>query len=88
MYVKVNSTRHTAIGTLRFGCVYKVDEKDAGVMKLVKNLLYGSDAALKRITAKKVRAEKIQYLDLTGPAHEGTDEAADDANEQSEAGGE
>ncbi|MGH0004541.1 hypothetical protein ACQU0X_31125 [Pseudovibrio ascidiaceicola] len=87
MYVKVNSTRHTILGTFRFGCVYKVDDKDAKTRKVTKSLMEGDDAPLKRLTAKQVQAQKTRYLDLTGPANEGAGETADVDEEESEEGG-
>ncbi|KZK82152.1 hypothetical protein PsAD13_03706 [Pseudovibrio sp. Ad13] len=82
MYVKVNSTRHTILGTFRFGCVYKVNEKDAKTRKVTKPLMEGDDAPLKRLTAKQVQAESIKYLDLTGPANEdaGEEESEEDGD--------
>lgn len=87
MYVKVNSTRHTILGTFRFGCVYKVDDKDAKTRKVTKPLMEGDDAPLKRLTAKQVQAQNIRYLDLTGPANEGTGKPADADEEETEEGG-
>ncbi len=84
MYVKVNSTRHTILGTFRFGCVYKVNEKDDKTRKVTKPLMEGDDAPLKRLTTRRVRAQNIQYLDLTGPANEGAGEPADVVEESRE----
>ncbi|KZL04547.1 hypothetical protein PsAD2_04630 [Pseudovibrio axinellae] len=70
MFIRVNSSRRTAIGMLRFGVVYKVNEKDRKVKKAIEPLLDGKNAPLKRLTAKDVRKYKIEYLDLTGPKNE------------------
>ncbi|SDR19963.1 hypothetical protein [Pseudovibrio sp. Tun.PSC04-5.I4] len=73
MYIKVRSSRHTTLGMLRFGCVYKLDEKDTQVKKVIKPLMEGDHAPLTRLTAKQVRAARLEYLDLSGPALEGAD---------------
>jgi chromosome segregation ATPase len=56
MFVKGLSTRHTAVGTFRFGVVYEVDEKNHAVRKHVLPLLEGESPALEKIS--KAQAEK------------------------------
>lgn len=56
MFVKGLSTRHTAVGTFRFGVVYEVDEKNHNVRKHVLPLLEGESPALEKIS--KAQAEK------------------------------
>ena len=58
MFVKGLSTRHTAVGTFRFGVVYEVDEKNHAVRKHVLPLLEGESPALEKIS--KAQAEKAQ----------------------------
>lgn len=58
------STRHTAVGTFRYGVVYKVDETDHQVRKHVLPLLEGDNPALEKITeaqAKNARAAPEQF---------------------------
>ena len=58
MFVKGLSTRHTSVGTFRFGVVYEVDEKNHAVRKHVLPLLDGERPALKKLS--KAEAEKEQ----------------------------
>lgn len=88
MYIKVNSTRDTMLGTFRFGCVYKVDEKDYHVKKTLKPLMDGDKPAIERVTAKAVRAQKLKYLDMTGPANDGTEQPVDETDDSEDEGGE
>lgn len=55
MYVKPNSTRHTAIGTLRFGVVYKLDATDLRVETVVAALSGGDNPVLEKLTEDQVK---------------------------------
>ncbi|MEY8117641.1 hypothetical protein AB9F26_05140 [Falsihalocynthiibacter sp. BN13B15] len=60
MLIKMNSTRHTAVGTFKFGVIYNVDERDPRVAKALKGLRAGATPAATVLTekqAKKLNAE-------------------------------
>lgn len=68
--LKINSTRTTAIGTLRRGTVVRVNDSDPRVSKIIKSLTKGDNPAVKVISeaeAEKI-ATKVQSLE---PKREG-----------------
>lgn len=56
MHLLIHSTRNTAIGMLRKGVVYKLDDKDHRVRKVVANLTKGKPAAAKVLSEKELEA--------------------------------
>lgn len=62
--IKVNSTRHTAIGTLRRGIVYDLDVKDHKIKKAITPLLKGENPALEEITAKEAKKIAAEVISL------------------------
>lgn len=73
MYVKVMSTRHTVLGTLRRGLVYRIDETDRRGAELMAAHGAGEAPALVKISA--AQAKKAAPVVL-GPQNEGTGAAA------------
>ncbi|TRD21905.1 hypothetical protein [Palleronia caenipelagi] len=66
MFVKCLSTRHTAVGTFRFGVVYEIDPKDHKVHKAIKPLLEGDSPALEEVS--KAAAGKARVTQFTPEA--------------------
>jgi hypothetical protein len=64
MFVKCLSTRHTAIGTLRFGVVYEPDMKNGRIAKVINALLDVKPSPLEKLTKKQAEAEKAGVLSL------------------------
>ena len=64
MFVKLKSTRHTAIGTLRMGVVYKLDGTDHRVKKAINPLIEAKVAVvLSEEEAAKAAAETLKIKD-------------------------
>lgn len=78
MFVKGLSTRHTDMGTFRFGVVYEIDEKDHKIKKHVLPLLDGKSPALARLTKEQAQKEAGNPVQLT-PALSVPDAAKDNA---------
>jgi len=68
MFVKGLSTRHTAVGTFRFGVVYDIDEKDTAIRKHVLPLLEKPNAALKKISKSEAEKDKSNPTQFTPEA--------------------
>ena len=67
MHIEIKSTRRTMIGTLRRGTIYKLDERDMRVGKVLKPMLE-SGAAL-RLTEEQAAERKADVESLELPAH-------------------
>lgn len=88
MFVKINQTRHTKIGTLRPG-VYERAKLGADGAKVIKALMDAEDPAVQEISKKEAEAElaKVQSLmpakveDLKIGASAAADPAADPASD-------
>jgi chromosome segregation ATPase len=57
MHVKILSTRHTAIGTLRRGVIYNFPEDHRDAHKAIKPMLDAKPPAAVRLTSEQVEAE-------------------------------
>lgn len=88
MFVKINQTRHTKIGTLRPG-VYECAKLGADGAKVIKALMDAEDPAVQEISKKEAAAElaKVKSLmpnkveDLKIGASVAADPAADPASD-------
>lgn len=67
MLIKMNSTRHTAVGTFKFGVIYNVDERDPRVAKALKGLRAGATPAATVLTEKQAAKLKAEVTSLAPP---------------------
>jgi hypothetical protein len=64
MFVKVRSTRHTAIGTLRAGVIYSVEGLGRKGRAVIGQLLEAENSALQKMTAGQVAEENAAVVSL------------------------
>lgn len=68
MYVKVLSTRHTKIGTLRFGMILQPDMKNDNVASVINALLKVKPSPIKKLSKKEAEEEKAAVASLVAEA--------------------
>jgi len=82
MFVKMNSTRHTALGTLRMGTTYELPDNSQKVNQTLEPLLSGENPVAVILTAEEVKAERASVESLMPKADEDIDrDAADELAE-------
>ncbi|MDO6799367.1 hypothetical protein [Shimia thalassica] len=64
MIVKVLETRHTKVGTLRRGVIFKPDMESDAVAKVINDLLKAKPAPIKKLTKAQAEKEKAGVTSL------------------------
>ncbi|WP_167685884.1 hypothetical protein [Parasedimentitalea denitrificans] len=77
MFVKVNETRHTKVGTLRTGTILDVGEFGPKGRAVIEALLAQDDPAVVKLTKEQVEAEKDAVVSLV-PVDDPEDETSID----------
>ncbi|KEP68433.1 hypothetical protein DL1_11915 [Thioclava dalianensis] len=83
MFIHVKSTRHTKIGTLRRGVVYRLDDENSNAQAVVAAHSKGTNPALKKVSEAEAKKLAAKFVSLEAKADSELVEERSDSEELS-----